>query len=56
MTALNTTLLTSAGYGLRRNPSARPTLTPLIRFLFIDSRFCSTLPSDLPHEIALAFR
>src|SRR5947209_15647948 len=25
---------------------ARPTLTPQIRFLYIGSRFCSTLPSD----------
>ena len=34
------------GYGLRDKPPARPTLKPCIRFLFIDSRFCSTLPSD----------
>src|ERR1019366_1930453 len=33
-------------YGLRRAGLARPTLAPHIRFLFIDSRFCSMLPSD----------
>src|SRR6202162_5528679 len=32
-------------YGLRDHWPARPTLTPLIRFLYIGSRFCSTLPS-----------
>jgi hypothetical protein len=34
------------GYGLRGKSPARPTLTPCIRFLFIDSRICSTLLSD----------
>jgi hypothetical protein len=29
---------------------------PRIRFLFIGSWFCSTLPSDAPREAALAFR
>src|ERR1017187_3357998 len=33
-------------YGLRETAPARPTLAPHIRFLFIDSRFCSTLLSD----------
>ena len=33
-------------YGLRDPWSARPTLTPLIRFLYIGSRICSTLPSN----------
>ena len=33
-------------YGLRNAELARPTLAPHIRFLFIDSRFCSTLLSD----------
>src|SRR5258705_13407967 len=32
--------------GLRDHWPARPTLTPQIRFLYIGSRFCSTLPSD----------
>src|ERR1700674_2141070 len=35
-------------YGLRSTLPARPTLTPYIRFLFIDSHICLTLPSDLP--------
>jgi hypothetical protein len=35
-------------YGLRNARPARPTLVPHIRFLFIDSRFCSTLLSDAP--------
>src|ERR1700687_4779377 len=35
-------------YGLRGTLPARPTLTPYIRFLFIDSHICLTLPSDLP--------
>src|SRR5438105_6403791 len=43
------TLCVLDGYGLCSNKAARPTLTPPIRFLFIDSRFCSTLPSDPPH-------
>jgi hypothetical protein len=34
------------GYGLRGKLPARPTLTPCIRFLSIDSRICSTRPSD----------
>src|ERR1039457_6741315 len=34
------------GYGLCSARLARPTLVPHIRFLFIDSRFCSTLLSD----------
>ena len=34
-------------YGLRGTLPARPTLTPCIRFLFIDSHICLTLPSDL---------
>src|ERR1700757_4213983 len=33
-------------YGLRDHLPARPTLTPQIRFLYIGSRVCSTLPSD----------
>src|SRR5215469_13855542 len=33
-------------YGLHDQLPARPTLTPPIRFLYIGSRFCSTLPSD----------
>ena len=33
-------------YGLRDHWPARPTLTPQIRFFYIGSRFCSTLPSD----------
>src|SRR6266704_4189798 len=33
-------------YGLRDHWPARPTLTPQIRFLYLGSRFCSTLPSD----------
>src|ERR1700688_2513898 len=33
-------------YGHRDHWPARPTLTPQIRFLYIGSRFCSTLPSD----------
>ena len=44
------------GYGLRGTLAARPTLTPYIRFLSIDSRFCSTLPSDPHHAVALALR
>src|SRR5207247_9807598 len=35
-------------YGLRSKSPARPTLTPYIRFLFIDSHICYALPSDLP--------
>src|SRR5215831_15003015 len=33
-------------HGLRDHWPARPTLTPPIRFLYIGSRICSTLPSD----------
>ena len=33
-------------YGLRDHMLACPTLTPQIRFLYIGSRICSTLPSD----------
>jgi hypothetical protein len=40
------TLRVLDGYGLRGKSPARPTLTPCIRFLYIDSRICSTLPSD----------
>src|SRR6266404_2877326 len=36
------------GYGLCSDSAARPRLTPRIRFLFIDSRFCSALLSDPP--------
>ena len=35
-------------YGLRSTGLARPALAPPIRFLFIDSRFCSALLSDPP--------
>src|SRR5450759_3319086 len=34
------------GYGLRDTLPARPTLTPDIRFLSINSHICSALPSD----------
>ena len=40
------TLCTFDGYGLCGGGPARPALTPRIRFLFIGSRVCSTLPSD----------
>ena len=50
------TLRVLDGYGLRSEKAARPTLTPRIRFLFIDSRLCSTLPSDPHHAVALALR
>jgi len=33
--------------GLRGTLPARPMLAPYIRFLFIDSHVCLTLPSDL---------
>jgi hypothetical protein len=46
-TTAESTLCIFDGYGLRNLALARPTLTPLIRFLFIGSHFCSTLPSDL---------
>ena len=45
-TVAGSTLRVLDGYGLRGKLPARPTLTPCIRFLFIDSRICSTLPSD----------
>lgn len=45
-TTAESTLCVFDGYGLRNLALARPTLTPLIRFLFIGSHFCSTLPSD----------
>jgi len=45
-TAAGSTLRVLDGYGLRGKLPARPTLTPCIRFLSIDSRICSTLPSD----------
>jgi hypothetical protein len=45
-TAAACTLRILDGYGLRGNLPARPTLAPYIRFLFIDSHVCSTLPSD----------
>src|SRR6201984_3466853 len=40
------TLRVLDGYGLRDQLPARPTLAPRIRFLFIGSHLCSTLPSD----------
>src|SRR5271169_6077102 len=46
-TVAGSTLRVLDGYGLRGKLPARPTLTPCIRFLSIDSRICSTLPSDL---------
>src|SRR6267142_5479754 len=39
--------------GLRDHWPARPTLTPQIRFLYIGSRFCSTLPSDPASQLSL---
>jgi hypothetical protein len=45
-TVAGSTLCVLDGYGLRGKLPARPTLTPCIRFLSIDSRICSTLPSD----------
>src|SRR5215469_13241921 len=36
------------GYGLRDTSPACPALAPRIRFLFIGSHLCSTLPSDPP--------
>ncbi len=45
-TVAGSTLCVLDGYGLRGTLAARPTLTPYIRFLSIDSRFCSTLLSD----------
>ncbi len=46
-TTAASTLRALDGYGLRHLALARPTLTPLMRFLFIGSHLCSTLPSDL---------
>src|SRR6516162_8980459 len=45
-TTAGSTLRVLDGYGLRDQLPARPTLAPRIRFLFIGSHFCSTLPSD----------
>ncbi len=45
-TVAGSTLRVLDEYGLRDDKAARPTLTPYIRFLSIDSRVCSTLPSD----------
>ena len=45
-TIAESTLRVLDGYGLRGKSPARPTLTPCIRYLSIDSRICSTLPSD----------
>lgn len=36
------------GSGLRNLQLARPALAPRIRFLFVGSQVCSTLPSDTP--------
>src|SRR5260370_9828870 len=45
-TPAGSTLRALDGYGLRDPWPARPTLAPRIRFLFIGSHLCSTLPSD----------
>ena len=45
-TVAESTLHVLDEYGLCGDKAARPTFTPYIRFLFIDSRVCSTLPSD----------
>ena len=45
-TIAGSTLRVLHGYGLHGKSAARPTLTPCIRFLSIDSRFCLTLLSD----------
>src|SRR5262245_4527069 len=45
-TTARSTLRVLDGYGLRDQLPARPTLAPRIRFLFIGSHLCSTLPSD----------
>src|SRR5271157_1275730 len=45
-TAAGSTLRIFDGYGLRGKLPARPTLTPCIRFLSIDSHICYTLLSD----------
>ena len=46
-TTAGSTLRALDGYGLRDSLPARPALAPRIRFLFIGSHLCSTLPSDL---------
>src|SRR5215467_13200604 len=43
-TTAGSTLCVLDGYGLRDQLPARPTLAPRIRFLFIGSHLCSTLP------------
>src|SRR4030088_1338253 len=45
-TVAGSTLRVLDGYGLRGKSPARPTLAPCTRFLSIDSRICSVLPSD----------
>src|SRR5215475_11223657 len=45
-TVAESTLRIFDGSGLRGRRPAHPTLTPCIRFLSIDSRVCSMLPSD----------
>src|SRR6266446_3047013 len=45
-TTAGSTLRALDGYGLRDTLPARPALAPRIRFLFIGSHLCSTLPSD----------
>ena len=45
-TTAGSTLRALDGYGLRDTLPARPALAPRIRFLFIGSHPCSTLPSD----------
>src|SRR5438105_6557228 len=45
-TTAGSTLRALDGYGLRDQLPARPALAPPIRFLFIGSHLCSTLPSD----------
>jgi hypothetical protein len=49
-TIAESTLRIFYGYGLRGKSPARPTLTPCIRFLSIDSRICSTLLSAPPRS------
>src|SRR3984893_14970535 len=45
-TTAGSTLRALDGCGLRDTLPARPALTPPVRFLFIGSHLCSTLPSD----------
>src|SRR6266705_4940793 len=45
-TTAGSTLCALDGYGLRDTLPACPALAPRIRFLFIGSHLCSTLPSD----------